>query len=118
SLEAAWITLLYITVTALSTHAAGPLSLLAFALAALVGLLLSRRMGAAPRDRDRTLLAAIAVAVALGGWLVPLGLDATRVIDQPYTLLEMHPAGLLLGLAVFRGSAHLSELDDERIAGI
>src|SRR6476646_6369224 len=62
SLEAAWITLLYITVTALATHAAGPLSLLTFALAALAGLLMSRRIGADPRDRDRTLLAAVAVA--------------------------------------------------------
>jgi Domain of unknown function (DUF4129) len=118
SLEAAWITLLYITVTALATHAAGPLSLLTFALAALAGLLMSRRIGADPRDRDRTLVAAVAVGVGLGGWLIPLGLDATRVIDQPYALLEMNPAGILLGLAVVRGSAHLSELDDERIAGI
>jgi hypothetical protein len=63
------------------------------------------------------MLAALAIGVALGGWLIPLGLDATRVLDQPYTLLEAHPAGLLLGLAVVRGSAHLSELDDDDSGG-
>lgn len=118
SLEAAWITLLYITITALSTHVAGPLSLLEFALAALAGLLLSRWIGVERRDRDRTLIAAVAIAAALAGWLVPLGVDGALVVDQPYGLLEMHPAGLLLGLAVVRGSAHFSELDDERIAEI
>lgn len=118
SLEAAWITLLYITVTALATRDGGPLSLLTFALAALLGLLLSRWIGVDRRDRDRTFLAAVAIGVALAGWLVPLGFDAARVIAQPYALLEMHPAGLLLGLAVIRGSAHMSARDDERLAEI
>ena len=117
-LEAAWITLLYITVTALATKGIGPLSLVAFAVAAIAGLLLSRWIGEERRDRHRTLLAVIAIGVALAGWLVPLGVDAALVVDQPWTILEMHPAGLLLGLAFLRGTAHMTEMDDEWIAGI
>jgi uncharacterized protein DUF4129 len=116
SLEAGWITLLYVLVSAIATHGPGPLSLPIFAVAALVGLIVSRWIGTEPRDRDRTLLAAVAIGLAIAGWLAPLGLDAGRVVAEPYALLQAHGGGLLVGLAVLRGSAHMTVQDDERIA--
>ena len=116
SLEAGWITFLYVAVTAIAARAPGPLPLVAFAIAALVGLAVSRWIGEDRDDRDRTLLAAISIGAAIAGWLVPLGLDAGRVVDRPYALLQEHGAGLLLGLAVLRGSTHVTVEDDERIA--
>ena len=116
-LEAAWITLVYVTVEFLAgPDRQAPLSLVAFAGAALVGLGFARTAGHAGRQAYRTTLAAIAVAAALVGWLLPLGPAAAHVLDEPAVVFGMHPAGILLGFAVLRGSAHTTGLDDERIA--
>ena len=93
-----------------------PLSLFAFAGAALVGVGFARASGPAGRPAYRTMLAAVAVAAAVVGWLLPLGPAAAQVVDEPASVFGLHPAGILLGLAVLRGSAHTTGLDDERIA--
>ncbi len=116
SLEAAWITLLYVTVEGLATRALAPLPILAFGGAALLGLAVVRWMARHGHRDDRTWLAGLAVVIALIGWLLPLGPAAAHAIDAPMTVLGMHPGGILLGLAVLRGTAHVSADDDERIA--
>ena len=107
---------MYVTAEHLAGAGPPPLSLFAFAGAALIGVGIARASGPAARPAYRTMLAAIAVAVAVLGWLLPLGPAAAQVVDEPASVFGMHPAGILLGLAVLRGSAHTTGLDDERIA--
>ncbi len=61
-------------------------------------------------------LAAMAIVLALIGWLLPLGEAASGVVSEPGIAFGMHPGGILLGLAFLRGTAHATRLDDERIA--
>jgi hypothetical protein len=117
-LEAAWITLVYVLVESLTGPAEAPLSMLAFAGATVAGLAFVRWSMHGHRFADRTLLAAIAVALALLGWLLPLGPAAAHVVDDPGMVFAMHPGGILLGLAFLRGTAHATRVDDERIAEI
>jgi hypothetical protein len=116
SLEAAWITLAYVTVWGLMGQGPAPLSILAFAGAALVGLAYTRWSAQDRRRSYRTPLAAIVVAMAAIGWLLPLGPSAGQLFERPMVVLGMHPGGILLGLAVLRGTAHATPDDDERIA--
>ncbi len=116
ALEAAWITLVYILVASLAAAGPAPLSLLAFSGATLVGLGFARWSARHPGHPYATPLAGIAIAAAIIGWLLPLGPAAARVIEDPTVVAAMHPGGLLLGLAVLRGSAHVTPEDDERIA--
>jgi len=116
SMEAAWITLAYVIVGGLIARGPAPLSILAFAGATLVGLGIARWSVRDRRHSYRTLIAAIAVAAALIGWLLPLGPGATLGFESPMALIGMNPGGLLLGLAVVRGTAHVTSDDDERIA--
>jgi hypothetical protein len=115
-LEAAWISLAYVTVGSLTTHQPAPLPMLAFAGATFVGLGYARRWAIGRRHPYSTPVAAIAVAVAIIGWLLPLGSGAVRVFEDPLGVIGMHPGGILLGLAVIRGTAHVTPADDERIA--
>lgn len=115
-LEAAWIALVYVTIEHLAGTNQPQLSIVAFAGAALIGMGFARASARSGRLAYGTPLAAIAVGAALLGWLLPLGPAAARVLDGPASVLSMHPAGILLGLAVLRGSAHAGALDDERIA--
>jgi hypothetical protein len=117
SLEAAWITLAYVTIQGLARVPA-PLTIVAFAGAAFIGTLGVRWLTRHPGLPDRTPLAAIVVVAALIGWLAPLGTDAVHVFDEPVALLELHPGGILVGLAVLRGAAHVTRDDDERIADL
>ena len=114
-LEAAWVTLVYVLVQSLTGPAEAPLSMLAFAGAALAGIAFTH-LAARGRRFYRAPLAAIAIAVALIGWLLPLGEAATGVVSEPGSVFGMHPGGILLGLAFLRGTAHATRLDDERIA--
>jgi hypothetical protein len=116
SLEAAWITLAYVTVAAMATDAPGPLPTLAFAGATLAGLGYARWSAQDGRRAYKTPLALIAVAAAMAGWLLPLGPAVAHVLDEPLEVVGMHPGGILLGLAVLRGTAHVTPDDDERIA--
>ena len=115
ALEAAWVTLVYVLVQSLTSPAEAPLSMLAFAGAALAGTAFTRLAGRGRRVY-RSPLAAIAIAVGLIGWLLPLGEAATGVVSEPGIVFGMHPGGILLGLAFLRGTAHATRLDDERIA--
>ena len=115
-LEAAWITLVYVVVESLGP-AQAPLSLLAFTGATLAGIGFLR-FSALGGHAYRSPLAAIAVALALVGWLLPLGPAAAQLADDPAFILGMHPGGILLGLAFLRGTAHATRIDDERIAEI
>jgi hypothetical protein len=116
-LEAAWISLVYVTVERVAGQGQPSLSIVAFAVAALIGLGLARWSARAGRGAYRTPIAAFAVAVGLIGWLLPLGPAAVQqLVDEPAVVFGMHPAGILLGLAVLRGTAHLTPHDDERIA--
>jgi len=117
SLEAAWVTLVYVTVEAISRAAPAPLPLVAFACAALAGLVSARWLVRHPGGAGRTMLAAAAVAVAVIGVLLPLA-PAAAAVDSPLTVLAMHPGGILLGVALFRGTAHLTSGDDGRIADV
>jgi len=116
SLEAAWITLAYVVVAAIATGAPGPLPMLAFAGAAFIGLGYARWSALDGRPPYRTPLALIVVAAAIVGWLVPLGSAAAQVLEEPLEVVGMHPGGILLGIAVLRGTAHVIPDDDERIA--
>ena len=95
--------LVYVTAEHLAGGGTPPLSLFAFAGAALIGVGFARASGPAGRPAYRTMLAAVAVAVAVLGWLLPLGPAAAQVVDEPASVFGMHPAGILLGLAVLRG---------------
>ena len=117
SLEAAWITLLYILIGSLAIDAPGPLPIIAFAGAVLVGLGFAR-WSARDERSIRTPVAILVVGAVIVGWLLPLGAAATRLIESPIAVLELHPGGFLLGLAVLRGTAHVTADDDERIAEI
>ena len=115
-LEASWITLVYVLVESLAASGAAPLSMLTFAGAAVAGMGFVR-WSTGGRRPYRTPLAAIAVAVALFGWLVPLGpAAAADLLDDPAFAFGMHPGGILLGLAFVRGTAHATRVDDEGIA--
>ena len=114
-LEAAWITLVYVLVQSLTGPTEAPLSMLAFVGAALAGVAFTR-LSTRRRGMYRTPLAAIAIALALIGWLLPLGEAAGVVVSEPGFVFGMHPGGILLGLAFVRGTAHATRLDDERIA--
>ena len=118
SLEAAWIALLYTLVGSLALGVPGPLSIVAFAGAALVGSGYARWAAQDERRPYRTPLAVLVVSAALVGWLVPLGARTTHLVDAPMAVFGAHPGGILLGLAVLRGSAHVKPEDDERIAEI
>ena len=63
-------------------------------------------------------MAVLVIAGAIVGWLVPLGADATQLVGAPMAVFGAHPGGILLGLAVLRGTAHVKPEDDERIAEI
>jgi len=117
-LEAAWITLVYVLVESLTRAAEAPLSMLAFAGAALAGIAFARRTARGDPHAYRTLLAIIAVCLALIGWLLPVGAAASQVLDDPAIAFAIHPGGILLGLAFVRGTAHTTDHADERIAEV
>jgi len=118
SLEAAWVTLLYALIGSLAADSPGPLTILGFATAVLVGLVYARWSARDERRSHRTIFAVFVVCASIIGWLAPLGTAAGGVFEAPMSVLEMHPGGLLLGLAVLRGTAHVKPEDDERIAEI
>ncbi len=115
TMEAAWITLAYLALGSLATHELPPLPMLAFVGGAAIGLGYARWSAHAGRSY-RTPLAALVIGAAIVGWLLPLGAAATRLTDDPWSVIGMHPGGVLLGLAVFRGSAHVTSADDARIS--
>ena len=99
SMEAAWLELAYVTAQGITGRPVA-IPLLAFALAALVGLAFGRWATRHPGIPYRTVLAALVVAAAVVGWLVPLGPAAAGLLAEPMATLELHLAGLLLGVAV------------------
>jgi hypothetical protein len=115
-LEAAWITLAYVLIESLTRAAEATLSMLAFAAAALAGIGFVRWAASGDPHAHRTLVAVVAIAVGLIGWLLPLGPAASGVLEDPAIVFAMHPGGILLGLAFVRGTAHTSDLADERVA--
>lgn len=115
ALEAAWISLVYVAIGWLAAEGRPPLSILAFGVATLIGLGVARWLAKSRRLPYGTVLAGLAIVAAFVGWLVPLGSAAVDVLDQPFLMLQRHPGGLLLGLAIIRGAAHVTPDDDERI---
>jgi hypothetical protein len=116
-LEAAWITMVYVVIESLISPAQAPMSLLAFAGATLAGIGFTR-LSARGRHVYRSPVAAIVVALALIGWLLPVGTAAVHIAEDPVFVFAMHPGGILLGVAFLRGTAHATRVDDERIAEI
>lgn len=118
ALEAAWITLAYVTIGWLSAEGPPPLSMVAFGVATLVGIGSARWLSRSTRLPYGTAIAGLVIVAAFAGWLVPLGLAAVDVFGDPLLMVQRHPGGLLLGLAVLRGTAHMTPDDDERIAEV
>ena len=116
ALEGAWVTLAYVIVGSLAREGPPQLSILAFAVATLSGLAFARWAARHPNAPYGTGIAAMVLLAALLGWLLPLGSAAGDVLGQPFLALQRHPGGLLLGLAVLRGTAHVTPEDDEQIA--
>jgi len=116
ALEGAWVALAYVMVESLAREGPPPLSILAFAVAALVGFGSARWAARSRALPYGTAIAVIVLIAALIGWLVPLGIGAGDVLGQPFQVVQRHPGGLLLGLAVLRGTAHMTPEDDEGIA--
>ena len=115
-LEAAWIFLLYIVVASLAAAGEPPLSIGTFGLAALAGLVFGRWAARRQLASYGAIAAGVAVVGALIGWLGPLGFPVADVLRDPMAVLQQHPGGLLVGLAILRGTAHVTPGDDERIA--
>lgn len=109
-LEAAWLTLAYLLLQGLSGIRPLPLGIGAFAVAAAIGIVVSRALRSAPRSR----YAAVTVGVSLGAAVLgtALGWDAANVPGVALPALAAHPGGWLLGLAVWRGTIH-AEFGDE-----
>jgi hypothetical protein len=116
SLEAGWITLIYLVVEGLSARSFVPLSIGAFGAAAAIGLAYSRWAWQSKAVRHASGLAGLVIGAAIVGWLVPLGRPVSEILSQPLAAVAAHPAGLLLGVAVWRGSAHAEPDDEERTA--
>lgn len=102
TLEAAWLTLAYLLVQWLSGDNGAHLGLVAFGLAAALGLLLARLVAEAPRGWYAAVVVGATVVTAALGTLLLGGTSTSGV----------HAGGWLLGLALWRGSLH-AELDDE-----
>jgi hypothetical protein len=115
SLEAAWLQLAYVTFQGL-TRAMVALPMVAFFAAALAGFAFARWSARHPEVPYRLGVGALVIGAALLGWLVPLG-PAVDPLGATVRTLQLHLAGLLLGVAVLRGAAHATLDDEERIAG-
>jgi hypothetical protein len=116
SLEAGWITLVYLVVEGLSARRFVPLSIGTFGVAAAIGLAYNRWAWQGKALRHASGLAALVIGAAIVGWLVPLGRPVSEILSQPFAAIGAHPAGLMLGVAVWRGTAHAEPDDEERTA--
>ena len=106
--EGAWITVLYL-VLELAINADRPLGVVAFAVAAGVGMIVGSRPTA-----DQTSpwpLAVGLLVVGIGGWLVAGAPVAALVALDPRSAIGEHPFGVLLALAALRGVLRGRSLD-------
>ncbi|HYX12500.1 MAG TPA: hypothetical protein VE817_10965, partial [Candidatus Acidoferrum sp.] len=106
--EGAWITVLYL-VLELAINADRPLGVVAFAVAAGVGMI----VGSQP-TADQTSpwpLAFGLLVVGIGGWLVAGAPVVALVALDPRSAISEHPFGVLLALAALRGVLRGRSLD-------
>jgi hypothetical protein len=104
SVEAAWLTLVYVAIQWLSRIARLELGIGEFGLAVIVGVLLARVLGnRSPTAFRAGLVAATVVAGVIGVWLgVAPSLSGADLAAAPTS----SPGGWLLGVAVLRGGMH------------
>jgi hypothetical protein len=119
TLEAAWLTLVYLLVQPWIGDGQLYLGLPALAAAALAGVVFARSASDLPRERYTLIGTGLTVLAAAVGTLafVP---DLART--NPFAAIQAHPGGLLAGIAFLRGTAHAEEGAEagnvERILGI
>lgn len=111
--EGAWLAVVY-AATSLGLHDPLELGLWSFAIAAGAGLLVARR---GPPDRVATLVAAAAVLAGAAGWLVDERASSLLGQGAAGAALATHPAGWLLGVAVWRGARHPDPASDDLVVG-
>ncbi len=111
--EGTWLAVVY-AATSLGLHDPLELGLWSFAIAAGAGLLVARR---GPPDRVATLVAAAAVLAGAAGWLVDERASSLLGQGAAGAALATHPAGWLLGVAVWRGARHPDPASDDLVVG-
>ncbi len=108
SLEAGWLTLLYLAVQTLAHSQEQYLGIAQLGVAAIGGVFLARLLRGWPRPFYAAVVGASAVLVgALGIWLAVAPATSN---DELIAAARANPGGILLGLAVVRGSMH-ADLD-------
>lgn len=111
--EGAWLAVVY-SATSLALRDPVELGLWPFAIAAGVGVLIGRR--ASPR-RLAPLVVGAAVLVGAAGWLVDGRALALLGQGAFEAALARHPAGWLLGAALWRGTRHRDPASDDLVVG-
>ena len=110
TLEAAWLRLAYLVIQWLTGARGIYFGIIAFGLAAALGMVLARAVRDWPRGRYAVALVGSSVVVAAIGTFaigVPQSLPGA-----PATAFQAHAGGFLLGLALWRGTLH-AEIGDE-----
>jgi hypothetical protein len=114
SLEGAWLTLVYIGLQWWAGNRELDLGIGQFALGAVVGILLARRIRGLSRWLYATAVIVVAVLVgATGAWLE--GSAPTSFGDIAAALVG-HPAAWILGVAILRGTGHGDPDDESTVA--
>jgi hypothetical protein len=107
-MEAAWITLAAVTLAWFGGGVGIDSGIVPFAIVAILGLAVARRLAGLPRERYAFALTGCALAVGIAGaWLLQVAESGGSGFIGP-----ANATAWLLGLAFFRGSAH-GDPDDE-----
>lgn len=105
--EGAWIGAVYAVVQA-AAHTDAPLGIAGMTVAAALGLVVARRWGVRLGDAWPRAVVGLVLGVAVLGWLASPAARAALLSLDPGSAIRANPGGFLLGLAVFRGMAHIS----------
>lgn len=111
--EGAWLAVVY-SATSLALRDPVELGLWPFAIAAAAGLLIVRRV---PPRRVAPLVVGAAVLGGAAGWLVDERALALLGQGAFEAALASHPAGWLLGAALWRGARHRDPASDDLVVG-
>ena len=110
--EGAWLAIAYLVLQVLGAH--GPILLgpIQFAALAAAGLLLGR--GVLPWRGGGT-VALVAVAAAVGGWLLAPDVRDALLANDVNRAIGFHAGGWLAGVAVVRGAIHGESYEDDEV---